>query len=161
MPLMVDQLVDILKIIDKASSVLKVINVPKIFLDSTPQRGVLHAPQQVDMPKPLLNKDELWDAYHDAEGFLWFSLVGTRKVYWWAWGTDHTQWTPRGLHPRGCHRQARAVYKYWPRMSSGMTTVVHVLVIMQLEFQQPKLYEYLEMPQFQFFDRVVRIPVVC
>ena len=70
---MVDQLVDILKIIDKASSVEQVTDVPKIFLDSTPQRAVLRASQHVveqlvDVPKPVLT---------DAEGRLWFSLVGT------------------------------------------------------------------------------------
>ena len=28
----------------------------------------------MDVPKPVLNQDELLDAYHDAEGCLWFSL---------------------------------------------------------------------------------------
>ena len=33
--------------------------------------------------------------------------------------------------------------------------MVNVPVIMQLEFRQSKLYENMEMPQFQFFDSVV------
>ena len=60
---------------------------PKILLNSTPQRAVLRAPQQVveqlvDVPKPVINKDELLDAYHDAEGRPRFSLVGTRTRAW-------------------------------------------------------------------------------
>ena len=116
---------------------------PKIFLDCTPQRAMLRASQQVveqlvDVPKPVLKQDELLDAYHDAEGCLWFSLlvdVGDR---------------PHPADPTvGCI----------PWMPP--TGRINILVIMQLEFEQSKLYENMEMPQFQFFDRVVDIPVVC
>ena len=48
--------------------------------------------------------------------------------------------------PTGVHRQARALYKYWPGL------IVDVPVIMQLVFQQSFA--------IQFLDRVLDIPVV-
>ena len=59
---------------------------------------------------------------------------------------------------RGSHRQPRVVFKYWARMSGApLDAGIDVLVIMQLEFQQS---ETVEMPQIQFLDRLLDIPVV-
>ena len=103
-PLMVDQLVDIIKIIDMSSFVEQVIDVPKIIQDSIPQRRVLSEPQHlvellVDVPPPLLTRrldvSELLACHWDAANQTWFACVGTRGVHRWQRGTRHTlPWEP-------------------------------------------------------------------
>ena len=119
-PQMVDQPVDILKIIAKLSPAVdeQVIDVPKIIQDPTPQRLRPPEPQQlveqlVEVPVPPVREITIMAPFVDTAGRRWYWLSGTdggvRVVAGW--------YTPRPVDPPGGdHRQPRAVYKYWARM---------------------------------------------
>ena len=169
-PLVVDQLVDVLRFVDALVLVAEqVIEVPKIILENIPPRRLVRDPQlaeqlvAVPTPSPAHDpvpcmEDQLVEVpqivthivprsfFVSTDGNVWSQLSGPSGVYWWRCGTSHTQWTPTGVH-----RQARAVHKYWPG-------VVDVPSIMQLVFQQSKSYVFF--PRFSSLDRVLDIPVV-
>ena len=119
-PQMVDQPVDILKIIAKLSPAVyeQVIDVPKIIQDSTPQRLKPPEPQQlveqlVEVPVPPVREVMIVAPFVDTAGRTWYWISTPDGRYTWLLdGARHTQQTP----PRGDHRQPRDVYKYWARM---------------------------------------------
>ena len=79
-------------------------------------------------------------AFFAGTGYVWRQLYGGLLVEGGL------------LLPTGVHRQARAVWKYWPWV------IVDVPVIMLVVFQQSKSYVYCA--AIQFLDRVPDIPVV-
>ena len=101
-PLVVDQPMEILKIVDVPSSVEQVIAVPKISCPSCPLRVAVvdtrMAEQLVDVPTPSFHevntrRRRVWLArYLNADGHRWFHCAGPQGVYWWKWGTLTTQW---------------------------------------------------------------------
>ena len=134
----VDSVVDMLKILDKLlPDVEQVIEVPKILQHTVPHRSSLLEPQMAEQlaevptnpdtvlcvftrsPAPRM-EDQLVEVppivpqlvpfFTGADGYVWRQLSGPTGAYWWRVGSSHTQWAP----PTGVHRQARAVYKYWP-----------------------------------------------
>ena len=119
-PQMVDQLVEVLRLVDTVVTE-QVIDVPKITSqDVIPQRAVLRVPrmaeQLVDEPMPSLDDFELVEEEEEEEeqpGFVPESyfrddfgreglLVDVRHI--------HCPVDPSG----GVHRQVRAAWKYWP-----------------------------------------------
>ena len=119
-PQMVDQPVDILKIIAMLLPAVdeQVIDVPKIIHDPTPQRLRPPEPQQlveqlVEVPVPPVREVTIMAPFVDPAGRTWYWLSGTDGGSAWYAGW----YTPRPVDPPGgAHRQPRAVYKYWARM---------------------------------------------
>ena len=94
-PLMEDQLVEILTVAFMSNNFVESIDVPKIiFEDPTPQRKVLSEPQQLvdhvmDVPVPQSVSLARWC---DAVGNLWHKVVMRRGGgYRWRAGTRHVQ----------------------------------------------------------------------
>ena len=136
-PQRVEQLVDVLRLVDALVPVAEQgIEVPKIIFENIPPRRLVREPQlaeqlvEVPTPSPAhvpvpRMEDQLVEVpqiethivprsfFVGTDEHIWCQLRGPAGVYWWRCGTTHTQWTP----PTGIHRQARAVYKYWPRVS--------------------------------------------
>ena len=116
---MVDQPVDILEIIAKLSPpvVEQVIDVPKIIQDSAPQR--------LKPPEPQQLVEQLVEVPLPASGFVggtclrcqWPGLV----THLGSHGTNLLVVPGHRPHPVetpvGDHRQPRAVYKYWARVT--------------------------------------------
>ena len=118
---------DVLRFFDTLCPVAEqVIDVPKIILEDIPARRLCREPQHaehlVDEPVPSFDDIELagedeeeeprtvpGSRVRDAHRRSWFRLAGPAGVYWWMIGTSTAQCTPGGDH-----RQARAVFKYWP-----------------------------------------------
>ena len=105
-PQVVDQPVDILKIIAKLSPAVEgqVIDVPKIIQDPTPQRLETSEPQQlakqlVEVPVPSVREITIMAPFVDTAGrtWLWISTPDGRHA-WCLAGTQHIQWTrPEGI----------------------------------------------------------------
>ena len=117
-PLMVEQLVDVLQFVDALEPVVEqVIEVPKIILENIPSQRLVRDPQLaeqlVDMPTPSpahvpvsRMEDQLVEVpqivthlvpqsfFVSTEGYVWSQLSGPSGVSWWRCGTSHTQWTP-------------------------------------------------------------------
>ena len=160
-PQLVEQLVDVVKILDISSPVEQIIDVPKISSqDNIPQRAVPCAA-----------------AGGTVGGRAGGVPCGGRR-YWHGLATLPTIGCPRSrgdggllvdvgqttrpvdpLLPGGTHRQPRAVYKNWARLRwcAPWTSVVDVAVIIQLKFQQFWPIANVEAPQSQFTDRVLDI----
>ena len=92
---------DILKIIDMSSSVVQVIDVPKIIShDSIPQRMLLSEPQRlveqlVDVPVP---EAVTLPRGRDAAGIEWSQVAGRGGIYWWMVRTRYAKWDrPKGF----------------------------------------------------------------
>ena len=108
---MVDQLVDVLKLLDTAIPE-QVIAVPKISQDAIPQRTVLFEPQ---LPEQLVEVPTAVTfvpgraLFHDRHGHEW---VRGRRAHWGVLLERLFQLHPVGA-PGWVHRQPRAVYKYW------------------------------------------------
>ena len=159
-PLVVDQPMEILKIVDVPSSVEQVIAVPKISCPSCPLRVAVvdtrMAEQLVDVPTPSFHevntrRRRVWLArYLDADGHRWFHCVGPQGVYWC---TLTTQWDPL-REPPPVQGGIQILGRGAPLDAS-----IDLPVIVQLEFQQ-SFFETVEVPQIQFSDRVLDIPVV-
>ena len=105
-PQMVDQPVDILKIIAMLLPAVdeQVIDVPKIIHDPTPQRLRRPEPQQlveqlVEVPVPPVREVTVMAPFVDPAGRTWYWLSGTDGgSAWYLVGTQHVQWTrPEGL----------------------------------------------------------------
>ena len=105
-PQMVDQPVDILKIIAVLLPAVdeQVIDVPKIIHDPTPQRLRPPEPQQlveqlVEVPVPPVREVTVMAPFVDPAGRTWYWLSGTDGgSAWYLVGTQHVQWTrPEGL----------------------------------------------------------------
>ena len=105
-PQMVDQPVDILKIIAMLLPAVdeQVIDVPKIIYDPTPQRLRPPEPQQlveqlVEVPVPPVREVTIMAPFVDTAGRRWYWLSGTDGgSAWYLAGTRHVQWTrPEGL----------------------------------------------------------------
>ena len=92
-PLMVDKLEDVLKIVEPFVPEQE-IGVPKISsLSCPPLRRVLPAPQTaeqlVDMPVP----ESVILAHGRCDlGVKWCQIAAPGRGYWWMAGTRHTQW---------------------------------------------------------------------
>ena len=124
-PLMVEQLVDVLRFVDALVPVAEqVIEVPKIILKNIPLRRLVRDPQLaeqlVDVPTPSpahapvpRMEDQLVEVpqivthivpqslFVSTDGYVWSQLSGPSRVYWWRCGTSHTQWTrPPGYTAR-------------------------------------------------------------
>ena len=94
-PQMVDQLVDVLKLLDTAIPE-QVIAVPKIPLDSIPHRAVFEpqlAEQLVEVPTPVTHVGR--SLFTDRHGHEWCRVMGPTRACWWRVGTPHTQWAPQ------------------------------------------------------------------
>ena len=101
-PQMVDQPVDILKIIFQLSPAVEeqVVAVPKIIQDPTPQRLEPSEPQQlveqlveVPLPNPVLLAHG-----RAANGIRWCQLHRDGAIYWWMPGTRYVRWSaPQGI----------------------------------------------------------------
>ena len=94
----------------------KVIAVPKISQDSIPQRLLLSEPQLAEqlVEVPTVVSHVLGRAlFIGRDGHDWCRVPGPTGVYFRRVGTPHTQFDP----PRGIHRQPRAVFLYWARMT--------------------------------------------
>ena len=97
-PQMVDQLVDVLKLLDTAIPE-HVIAVPKILQDSIPHRAVFElqlAEQLVEVPTVVTHVPGR-ALFNDRHGHEWVRVVGPTGVYFWRVGTPPTQWE----HPEG------------------------------------------------------------
>ena len=102
-PQMVDQPVDILKIIAKLSPAIEeqVIDVPKIIQDPTPQRLEPSEPQQlveqlVEVPVPSFDQCTRMAFFRDDGGRRWCLLTGPEpgRFSWWLVETEHEQENP-------------------------------------------------------------------
>ena len=117
-PLMVEQLVDVLRFVDALVPVSEqVIEVPKIILENIPLRRLVRDPQLAEqlvaVPTPFpahvfvpRMEDQLVEVpqivthivprsfFVSTDGNIWCQLRGPAGVYWWRCGTTHTQWTP-------------------------------------------------------------------
>ena len=132
-PLMVEQLVDVLRFVDALVPVAEqVIEVPKIILENIPVPTLVREPQLaeqlVEVPTPSTAlapvprmEDQLVEVPQivthivpqsflvSTDGHVWSQLSGPSVELW------HL---PHPVDPpTGVHRQARAEYKYWPRVS--------------------------------------------
>ena len=109
-PLMVEQLVEVLKILDNSlPDVEQVIEVPKIFSDVIPSRSSVSEPQLAEqlvevptlvspsLPVDEKEEDTIVAVVCDAMGRTWFQVSGPRGRWWLLSGTQHTQWN----HPKG------------------------------------------------------------
>ena len=147
-PQMVDQLVVVLQGLDKFMPVEEGIEMPKISQDSIPQRAVLQAPQLVEQLVEVPVPEMVVLAHgRNAAGVRWCQIAARRRGL-----LVDGRHTPFQVGPPGgIHRQPRAENKYWTarRRSRNRSWTV----IMQPEFQQ-------SVPQFQFIDRVLDIPVM-
>ena len=175
-PQMMDSVVEVLKILDKSlPDVEQVIEVPKIFQHPVLQCSSLQEPQNGGSVG-----DSADQTGHSAVCLHAFSCAAfgrpgggsaadrasaCRVFRWCGWvRLAAALWAYGGLvveggllsHPvgpsTGVHRQARAVYKYWPWV------IVDVPVIMLFVFQQSKSYVYCA--AIQFIDRVPDLPVL-
>ena len=134
-PLMVEQLVDVLRFVDAlVPDSEQVIEVPKIILENIPARRLVRDPQLAEqlvaVPTPLPCSRSC-AAYGGPAGG---SAADSHRpsVVLREYGQEHlvsAPWacggstgggvappTPSGPPPTGIHRQARAGYKYWPRV---------------------------------------------
>ena len=110
-PLMVDQLVDVLKLFDN-SVPEQDIDVPKISQDAIPQRTVLCEPQLaeqlVEVPTVPFFVEHSSAAERVVHCFRWTRVVPDRGAHWGVflegWHPSHPVETPGGIH-----RQPRAV----------------------------------------------------
>ena len=144
MPQMVDQLVDILKIMAKLSPAVEeqVIDVPKIIQDPTPQRLELSEPQQ------------LVEQLVEVPVVLTLAFVGACFTAMGRFtGGCRAPATSRGAPRRGSPPAQGGLQK----LSSGAT--VDVPVNMHDKFQQSLPVDS-EVPQFHFSRRVVDSPVM-
>ena len=107
-PQIVDQPVDILKIIAKLSPAVEeqVIDVPKIIQDPAPQRLEPSEPQQlaeqlVDVPVPSVREVTIFAPFVDTAGRTWTLITRPDGRYVCCLAvTQHVQWTrPGGDHP--------------------------------------------------------------
>ena len=105
-PQMVDQPVDILKIIAKLSPAVEeqVIDVPKLIQDPTPQRLEPSEPQQlveqlVELPVPSVREVTIMAPFVDTAGRTWLWISSPDGRYTWCLaGTRHAQRTrPEGI----------------------------------------------------------------
>ena len=95
-PQMVDQLMDVLKLLDTAIPE-QVIAVPQVSQDAIPQRTVLFEPQLaeqlVEVPTAVtfVPGNAL---FNDRHGHEWVRVVGPTRVYYWNVSSNYTQWEP-------------------------------------------------------------------
>ena len=97
-PQMVDQLVDVLKLLDTAIPE-QVFEVPKIPQDSIPHRAVFEpqlAEQLVGVPTAVTFVPGR-ALFVDRRGHEWVRVPGPTGVYFWNVSTNDTQWE----HPEG------------------------------------------------------------
>ena len=115
-PLMVEQLVDVLRFVDAlVPDSEQVIEVPKIILENIPPRRLVRDPQLAEqlvavptpfpahVPVPRM-EDQLVEVpqthivprsfFVSTDRNIWCQLRGPAGVYWWRCGTTHAQWTP-------------------------------------------------------------------
>ena len=111
-PQMVDQLVDVLKLLDTAIPE-QVIAVPKIPLDSIPHRAVFEPQLANSWWKNHVGRS----LFTDRHGHEWCRFVGRTG----ATGGGLAPLTPSGP-PQGIHLQPRAVYKYFATVRCGLWT---------------------------------------
>ena len=119
-PLMVEQLVDVLHFVDALVSVAKQVNeVPKIILENIPSRRSVREPQLAEqwveslalVPAPRM-EDQLVEVppivthivpqsfFVSTDGYVWSQLSGLAGVYWWRCGTSHPVDPPPGCTAR-------------------------------------------------------------
>ena len=150
-PLVVDQPVDVLKILDTMlHDVEQVVEVPKIILlDRVRQRTARWDPLPVEQLECQCRSRSSW---HAAGAQL--ALNGARLLR--GGGASGGSWahaTSRGTPEEDSPTAQGGI------QILGKDDVVDVPVDTQLEFQQSK-YEKVKVPQIQFLDRVPDIPVV-
>ena len=95
-PQMVDQLVDVLKLLDTAIPE-QVFEVPKIPQDSIPHRAVFEqqlAEQLVEVPTVVTFVPGR-ALFVDRRGHEWVRVPGPTGVYFWNVSTNDTQWELR------------------------------------------------------------------
>ena len=127
----VDQLVDVLRFVDALVPVAEqVIEVPKIILENIPPRRLVRDPQLAEqlvavptpfpahVPVPRL-EDQLVEVPQIVTHIVPRSFFVSTDGYIWCQLREPAGSTGGGAAPPtpSVHRQARTVYKYWPRVS--------------------------------------------
>ena len=134
-PQMVDQAAEVVRFFASLPVVAEqVIEVPTIILeDPIPQRALLRVPQLAEQLVEVPT----------TTGYV-FAVVAVQTM-----GVAGST-----CSVRAAHRQSRAGYKYWTGLRRVRAPVVDVPVIISDMLQQ-FFVENVEVPQTQFFDRVV------